>query len=470
MILSMLLIVFLLGAFLSLVVPRASRQIALGTTLIAAVTGIFSLSLFDTATKTYQFAQQIPLLRTALAVSYHVGVDGISYPLVLLTVLLGIVSVLVSRREIHTREGPYYAILLALLASIIGVFASLDLILFFVFWEAVLVLTFLLIVMWGGENRKYAGMKFLLYTGLGSAGLLLAIILLAVYGGSVDLLVLKGAHLTSTLQYTIFCILLFAFFVKMPIVPFHTWLPDAHVQAPTAGSILLAGVLLKMGAYGLLRLSTTLFTSITPAFSAFLFWMAVATIIYGAWVCLAQQNIKKLIAYSSVNHMGFVLLGIATASSLGITGAVFEMVSHGLIAALLFALAGAVHQQTGTFDIDALHGLVGKMPRTAWFMIIAALGGLGLPSMTGFIAEFIILFASFGTFGLITIVPLAGMILTGGYFLRMLAKAVFGKNDRLRATEEHVSAWPFAILLFVTFLLGVLPFLLITIIAASTVT
>jgi NADH-quinone oxidoreductase subunit M len=468
MMLTLLLIISALGALGAYAFSRFAKEIALITVLTMAAVGVMSFGLFDTGIKAFQLEEQSHWITLGnFDVGYHVATDGISFPLILLTILLGVVAVLISRREIHTREGGFYGLLLLTIGAVIGVFASLDLVLFFIFWEIVLVTTFLLIMLWGGENRRYAAMKFLIYTGLGSAALLLAIILLAVYGGSFDLLVLSSAAIPQTLQYGLFMILLFAFFIKIPIIPFHTWLPDAHVQAPTAGSILLAGVLLKMGAYGLLRFSTLLFQEMAPIFSMFLFWMGTATILYGAWVCLAQKNIKKLIAYSSVNHMGFVLLGIAAGSSLGITGAVFEMVSHGLIAALLFALAGLVHEQTGTFDIDRLHGLVRKMPKTAWLLVIAALGGLGLPSMTGFIAEFLILFAAFEAFSWLAIIPLAGIILTGAYFLRMLALAVFGKNDHLQASEVKVSMLPFAILLIFIFLLGILPFLLITIIAAS---
>jgi NADH-quinone oxidoreductase subunit M len=226
--------------------------------------------------------------------------------------------------------------------------------------------------------------------------------------------------------------------------------------------------MLKMGAYGLLRFAD-IFKIAAPVFSDVLFWIGTVTIIWGAWVCLAQRNIKKLIAYSSINHMGFVLLGIAAGTSLGITASVFAMVSHGLIAALLFALAGLVHERTGTFDIDALHGLAQKMPVTAWFFVIAALGGLGAPFMTGFIAEFLVLFAGMQSFGMIIVVPLLAMVLTGSYFLRMLAKAIFGEG-KLKVGEEHVNFFPFAILLFCTLLLGTLPFLLLSIIKASVMT
>lgn len=454
---SIILLIGLLGALASYVMPRHNKEIALGTSILLAAMGVVLISMFSPG---MQFEQRFLLTEIGgVPIQYHVGIDGISMPMILLTMLLCVVAVLISEREVHTREPAYYGLLLLLTTAVIGVFSSLDLVLFFVFWEVVLVATFLLIMLWGGENRKYASMKFLLYTGLGSAALLFVIILLAVYAKSVDFV---GLVIPAEIQGVVLGALLLACFIKMPIVPFHTWLPDAHVQAPTAGSIMLAGVLLKMGAYALLRFAMLM--ELSDDVKLFLFIMGTITVIYGAWVCLVQRNLKKLIAYSSVNHMGFVLIGIATGTTLGYTGALFEMVSHGLLAALLFALAGAVHQQTGTFDIDALHGLIRKMPKTGWFMIVAALGALGLPSMTGFIGEFIILWASMREFGMLTFIPIAGMILAGGYFLRLLAKTVFGKNDRLVASEEHIDMLPFAILLIATVVLGMLPFLLLDVI------
>ncbi|MDD9953342.1 MAG: NADH-quinone oxidoreductase subunit M [Candidatus Woesearchaeota archaeon] len=468
MTLSILILIPILTALLTFFVRKKTKDIAtVGSIVLAGFAG-YSVTLFNTAERGMQLLEYYTWFTVdSFEVALSLGTDGISYPMILLTALLGVVAVLVSRREIKKDERQYYALLMLLIASIIGVFASLDLIVFFVFWEAVLVLMFLLVLKWGGKERKYAAMKFLVYTGIGSAGLLLVIILLAVFAGTVSLT--DTFVLEPWVQYTIFCSLLFAFFIKIPIVPFHTWLPDAHVQAPTAGSILLAGVMLKMGGYGLLRLGLLVVPDMTVVFQTFLFAMGTLTIIYGAWVCLAQHNLKKLIAYSSVNHMGFVLLGIAAGSTLGVTGAVFEMLSHGLIAALLFALAGLVHQKSGTFDIDKLHGLVSVMPRTAWLLTIAALGGLGLPSMTGFIAEFLVLFASFQTFGLWTILPLLGIILTGGYMVRMLSRVVFGKS-KAKLSEKKVNIIPFAILTIVIFILGIFPFLILSIITASAFT
>jgi proton-translocating NADH-quinone oxidoreductase chain M len=452
MIITALLLVAFGGAVISYF--RAARAVALATVLSLATLGAYSATTFSTQGG-HSFEEQAAWI-PQLGITYHLGVDGISYPFLLLTILLAVIVVLVSRREIHTQEGAYYATLLLLIGGIIGVFASLDLVLLFVFWEVVLVSTFMLILVWGAENRRFAAMKFLLYTGAGSAALLLAIILLAVNGVH-DITALTSLILSRELLIALFLLVLLAVFIKMPIVPFHTWLPDAHVQAPTAGSILLAGVMLKMGGYLLLRFMP-LFSALQANF--ILFWVGVATVLWGAWVCLEQTNLKRLIAYSSINHMGLVLVAIAAGTTLGTTGAIFEMISHGLIAAMLFGLAGVIHQQAGTFDINVLHGLAQRMPKSGWLFVIAALAGLGLPGMTGFIAEFIVFLAALDRFGLWMIVPLGGMILTGAYFLRLLAKAVFG-SGRLQANEQGVSFLPFGILLAIIILLGSLPFLLL---------
>lgn len=465
MILTVLLLVPLAGAAIARLLPRFARAVALWSMLVLAGAAAWSVLRFDTAADALQMVQHAQLAAFgSFDLAYHVGVDGISYPLVLLTAVLGLVAVLVSRREVHTDEGTHYLLLLGVVAAAIGVFISLDLVLFFVFWEAVLVLMFLLILLWGGENRSYAAMKFLVYTGIGSGALLLAIILIGATAGTMDMTLL--GTVPGSVRAAALCLLLLAFLIKMPIVPFHTWLPDAHVQAPTAGSVLLAGVLLKMGAYGLLRLGVPLGLL---NLRMLLFALGSVTILYGAWVCLGQRNLKRLIAYSSVSHMGFVLLGIAAGSALGITGAVFGMVSHGIIAALLFALAGLVHERTGTFDLDALHGLAVQMPKVGWLLVIASLGAMGLPSMSGFVAEFLVLLAASEAFGLLALIPVAGIIFTGGYIVRLLSCAVFG-TGRVHASERGAGMTPFVLLLALAFIVGIFPFLLITFIAASPLT
>jgi NADH-quinone oxidoreductase subunit M len=467
----MLLVLPFLGALLALVQPRRARPIAIATMLALAALGAWAVLRFSLHLRTLQFVEKTLLWRSGtIEFAYHVGVDGISLPLVLLTILLGIVAVLISGREISSGEGPYYALLLALVGSIIGVFASVNLVFFFLFWEIVLVLMFLLVLRWGAQNRSYAAMRFLIYTGLGSAALLLAIILLATFAGSVSLVAIDPAVIPHGVQYALLGLLLFAFCVKMPIVPLHSWLPDAHVQAPTAGSVLLAGVLLKMGAYGIIRLCITLFGGVTPALGPVLFALGTFTILYGAFVCLSQTHLKRLIAYSSITHMGMVLVGISTGSALGITGAVVGMVSHGLLAGLLFALAGFVHSRTGTFEIDELRGLASRMPRTAWLLAVAALGAMGLPGMTGFVAEFLVLLASFGRFGAWALLPLLGVLLTGAYVVRLLARAVFGEPAGGRAMESDASSLPFGILLAATLILGIAPSLITSIVAASALT
>ncbi len=468
--LSLLLAFPLLSAALALLFPRRARDIALAGALALCALAALSLWSFSLATKGFQLLERIAWARLgSVEIAYHVGVDGISYPMVLLTALLTLVAVLVSRREIHTGEAGHYALLMALCSCVIGVFVSLDLVLLFACWEAVLVAMFFLILRWGASNRAYAAMKFLVYTGIASAALFISLVVIAMATGSVDIAAMDLSHLSPALRTAIFALLLFACLVKMPIAPFHTWLPDAHVQAPTAGSVMLAGVLLKMGAYLLLRLGVGLLGDVVAQWRVFLFALGCASAIYGAFVCLAQSDLKRMIAYSSVHHMGFVLAGIAIGSSLGVTGAAFEMASHGIIAALLFALAGLVHERTGTFDMDALRGLAQRMPRTAWLLALASFAAMGLPGMTGFVGEFMILVAGFARFGPLALLMVPAVLLAGAYVVRMLSRVVFGTGT-LRASEGGASPLPFGLLAAATLLVGIMPGLLIGIIAASTLT
>jgi len=466
-ILSTLLLIPVVGALLIAFLPKHARDIAIASSLITLALGGLFTALFSYTTTAMQFVQEMSITHLlGIPISFHVGVDGISYPLILLTFLLGFVSILISKQEVSSNEPAYYAILLLLISGVTGVFVSIDLIFLFVCWEIVLVLMFLLILRWGHKNKRYAAMKFLMYTGVASAGLLLAIILLAVHSGSVSMLA-NHALIASGAQLLIFSCVLFTFLVKLPAVPFHTWLPTAHVEAPTAGSMLLAGVLLKLGGYGLLRFSMMLPAS--AQFRGFLFGIAILTILYGGFVCIAQYHLKRLIAYSSVNHMGLVLLGIAVGTPLGSTGAVFAMVSHGLIAALLFGVAGAMYQQTGTFELLDLRGLPQRLPKLAWLLLFAALAGMGIPLMTGFVAEFTVLLASFHVFQTKTIFAVFGVLLTGAYMVRLLGFTLFGA-PRTNATDAHVRILPYLILVFMILLLGILPGLLIRMIHASPLT
>jgi len=342
----------------------------------------------------------------------------------------------------------------------IGVFSALDGVLFYVLWEAMLIPMFLLIGIWGGPNRVYATLKFFLYTFLGSVFMLVGLIYLYLKGGSWQLADLYQLPLTATEQMWIFFAFLAAFAVKVPMFPVHTWLPDAHVQAPTAGSILLAGVLLKMGAYALIRLGGPLLPGAPSWFPHLLFWLGTISVLYGAWVCVAQWHLKRLIAYASIGHMGLVLVAIST-GPVGVTPAVVMMVSHGLLSPLLFAIAGLIHERTGTFDIAALGGLARTMPRAAWLLVVAALGSMGLPGMSGFIAEWSVLIVSAGAFGILGLLPVLGVILTGAYTVLLITRTTVNAGFGAGGDEQGAHPLPFIILLAIAVVLGILPGLLL---------
>ncbi|MDO8557574.1 MAG: NADH-quinone oxidoreductase subunit M [bacterium] len=475
--LPLLIAVPFLGAGIIFVAPRASaKRIATAFASLMFAGGLLTLPLFHLGQKGFQFLSAWDWI-PSIGISFKVGVDGLSYPLVLLTLFLGFIVTLLPfphvPEGVERKERAYWGILLLLIGVIVGVFVSLDLFVFYIFWELVLVFMFFLIMLWGGENRRYAGMKFFIYTQAASLIMLVGIIALYLYAGmhTFDLTQLANASLPFRLQYMIMWAFLISFFVKIPAVPFHTWLPDAHVEAPTAGSVLLAGVLLKMGAYGILRIPGT----ITPDALHSIAWglgiFAFISIVYGALVSLAQDNIKRLIAYSSVNHMGYALLGIAAFTPLAYQGAVYVMVSHGVLAGLLFALAGAIHDKTGTFSIARLKGLMEKMPRLSWIFVIAALGSMGVPAMSGFVSEFMVFAGSYSVYGGLLLIPLlGGVVITAGYFLWTLERVFFGASTPEWGSLVDITrrmAVPFVVLAAVSLFLGLYPTWLLSIVQAS---
>ncbi len=432
-------IIFLpvIGAIIIALLPGANpRRIKLTAAFFTAVSFALSLALFamfDRSIDGPQFVEQLSWI-PAFNVQYFMGVDGLSLPLVLLTTFIGFLAVLISWK-VDLRIKEYFAWLLLLEMGILGVFCSLDLILFFIFWEVELIPMYMLITIWGTGRKEYSAIKFVLYTLFGSAFMLAGILLLYLQAGTFDMIVLAGMGLDSILSSTmaggIFFLIIAAYAIKLPIFPLHTWLPDAHTDAPTAVSVVLAGVLLKMGGYGMIRVSVSIFPETAERYALLFVVIAVISVIYGAALTLRQTDLKKLIAYSSVSHMGFVLLGIFALTEVSMTGAVLQMVSHGVITGLLFAMVGLVYHKTHERSIPRLGGLVRQMPVIAVVFSIAGFAALGLPGTSGFAAEAITFVGSYGStmvsgIQIYTILAITGVVFGAGYILWMLRRVFYG--------------------------------------------
>ena len=458
------LIVFfpLIGAVLCfLVKAESSRWVALSFTV-----GNFFLSLplwwlFDTSNAQMQFVERASWINSP-PVSYSLGMDGISFPLVLMTTFLMPFCVTVSWTAIEKRVPLFMSMLLLMETAMVGVFVALDFVLFYVFWEVMLIPMYLLIGIWGGPNRLYAAIKFFLYTLAGSLLMLVAIFVLYFQGGhTFDILELSRGTYGATLQMWLFLAFFAAFAVKVPMFPFHTWLPDAHVEAPTAGSVILASVLLKMGTYGFLRFTLPMLPDATVAFTKPMIALSIVAIIYGAYMALAQTDIKKLIAYSSVSHMGFVTLGIFVLNIQGIEGAVMQMVNHGITTGGLFLCVGIIYERTHSRQILDNTGLAGPMPRYAIFLMIFALSSLGLPGTNSFVGEFLVLAGTFVWSQFATAFAALGVILAAAYMLWLMQRVVFGTpaaahRDHLLDlnARETATLVPLIVLVFV---LGIFP-------------
>ena len=376
-------------------------------------------------------------------ISYSLGIDGISMFLILLTTLLSPLAVLASW-SIHERLKEYFIFMLLLETGMIGVFASLDLFLFYVFWEIMLIPMYFLIGVWGGERRIYAALKFVLYTMVGSVLMLVAIIALYfMHGDATGTFTFSYPQIQSALasgrmvlspviEQWLFIAFFLAFAVKVPLFPFHTWLPDAHVEAPTAGSVLLAGVLLKMGTYGLIRFNLPLFPHMSHLFAPLISLLAIVGIVYGALVAMVQPDMKKLVAYSSVSHMGFIVLGIFSFNPQGMEGAVYQMLNHGISTGALFLIVGMIYDRRHTRMIDEFGGLANRMPLYAAFFLVVTLSSIGLPGLNGFVGEFLILLGTFGVSHARAAVAALGVILSAVYMLWMYQRVIWGeiKNDR----------------------------------------
>jgi len=403
------------------------RRIGLGITLIEFFLSLILLGSFDSTQQGMQFVERLEWMPT-FNIQYAVGVDGISILLVILTTFLGPICVLCSWTGITTRVRAYLSLILLVEGSMIVVFTALDLFLFFMLWELTMIPMYFMITLWGGPNRIAAGIKFVLYSLTGSLLLLVGILGIYLNGGQTyDLLALSEQNYSSNQQFWLFLAFFLAFAIKMPMVPFHTWLPDAHSEAPTAGSVILAGVLLKMGGYGFLRFCLPMFPEASASFAPLILWLSVIGIIYGGFMALAQSDLKKLIAYSSISHMGFVTLGIFVFNSQGIQGAVLQMFNHGITAAALFICVGQLYERTHTRAISDYSGLHKPMPRFVVLFLLFSVATFGLPGTCNFIGEFLVLVGtSYISFAMV-LISMGGILLAAAYMLWMLQRVVLGE-------------------------------------------
>ncbi|HEX9016259.1 MAG TPA: NuoM family protein [Chloroflexota bacterium] len=428
--LSLIVFLPLAAAIAIMLFPKEwSRWLAAIVSLAVFGLTVAAFAAFDRSASGLQFVEKVAWI-PQYGVQYFVGVDGISLPMVILTGMLSFFAVLISwKLELRTKE--YFALMMLMESAMLGVFVSMDLLLFFLFWELELAPMYLLIGIWGSARREYAAMKFILYTMAGSVFMLVGIFAVYFLSGkqTFDMTVLnttRWGEYGIALQVAVFILLSIGFLVKIPAFPFHTWLPDAHTEAPTAISVLLAGVLLKMGGYGLIRIPMTMLPDAARELAPWIAGIAVVNVLYGAACSMLQSDLKRLIAYSSVSHMGYVLLGAAALTPIGMQGAVLQMFTHGTITGLLFMMVGLVYDRTHTRIIANLGGLGVKMPVIAVAFVAAGLASLGLPGMSGFVAEFLVFIGSFPTQQLATILGAFGIVITAGYLLWMLQRVFMG--------------------------------------------
>jgi NADH-quinone oxidoreductase subunit M len=461
-----------IGALVIAAIPRRNELLikatALITTLVTLGLGVYLIAQFDyDSTSKLQFAVNRPWI-DVINSRYHVGIDGISLPMVLLTMLITVVCIVYSWNHFPEPHNPkaFLALILLLETGMIGTFVAQDLILFFIFFEIVLLPMFFMIGVWGGPNREYASIKFFLFTLFGSALMLLSFLALFFLSkvhtfDMVTLTRLHGDGIVHGTQLLIFGGMFLGFAIKVPMFPFHTWLPDAHTEAPTVGSVLLAAIMLKLGTYGFIRIALPMLPSAAQSWAPWIGLLAVVGIIYGALCCLAQRDMKRLIAFSSVSHMGFVMLGIATLTDFGINAAIFGMVAHGLITGMLFFLAGSIQERYGTREIRRLGGLLTQAPHLGWLLGFSAMASLGLPGLAGFWGEFPSILSTYNpklpfglwgagdgtlwTFRTYMVIAAIGTVLAAGYLLWMFQRVAMGnvkpEFENAHIHDVHVSEW-----------------------------
>jgi NADH-quinone oxidoreductase subunit M len=410
-------------AFLNRDADGNARWIALWTTIITFLISLLIWWNFDKTSAGFQFVEEYAWLGP---LKYKMGVDGISMLFVILTTFLMPLCILASWESVETRVKEYMIAFLVLETLMLGVFCALDIVLFYLFFEGGLIPMFLIIGVWGGKRRVYASFKFFLYTLLGSVLMLLAMMAMYWHAGTTDIPTLLATTFPADMQFWLWLAFFASFAVKMPMWPVHTWLPDAHVEAPTGGSVILAAILLKMGGYGFLRFSLPMFPLASEQLAPLVFTLSIVAIIYTSLVALVQEDIKKLIAYSSVAHMGFVTMGIFTASQQGIDGAIFQMLSHGIVSAALFLCVGVVYDRMHTREIAAYGGLVERMPKYAFAFMVFTMANVGLPGTSGFVGEFLTLMAAFKANTWVALLATTGVVLSAAYALWLYRRVIFG--------------------------------------------
>ncbi|NCV24226.1 MAG: NADH-quinone oxidoreductase subunit M, partial [Proteobacteria bacterium] len=450
-------------------VKKTSFRVSLLTSLLVFIMSLFLWLQFDNTTKDFQFVENKKWIVDFI--NYRVGVDGISILFVVLTAFITPICIVATYNSVTNRTKDFFIALLVMETMMLGVFCSLDLFIFYLFFEAGLIPMFLIVGIWGGIRRVYAAFKFFLYTLFGSVFMLVAIIFIYLETGTTDIQTILSFSIDQKYQYWLWLGFFASFAVKTPMWPVHTWLPDAHVEAPTSGSVILAAILLKMAGYGFIRFSLGFFPIASAYFAPLIFALSIVAVIYTSLVALMQKDMKKLIAYSSVAHMGFVTIGIFAFNSQGIEGSIFQMISHGIVSAALFLCVGVVYDRMHTREISEYGGVVNTMPRYSVIFLVFILAGLGLPGTSGFVGEFLVLIGAFKANYLVAFFAATGVVLSACYSLWLYRRVIFGAvaNDNVKLLKE-INKTELATLLplvFLTILLGVFPNIILDTISVS---